>query len=60
MTYTMSPRATAYGLAFGRLSSALRGVRLALTSPRKPASGLEVLERETDRIRLQSRHWLMG
>ncbi len=45
-------------------SPLLAGVSAALRSLFKPRSfdmtGIEALEREHDRIRLTSRHWLMG
>lgn len=42
------------------VGATLRGLGNLFTSSGSPQSGLEALEREHARIRLSSRHWLVG
>jgi hypothetical protein len=43
---------------FQGLAEAIADATRLFTSRRRP-SGIDLLERETNRIRLESRHWLM-
>jgi hypothetical protein len=55
-----SPRTLAYDVVFDRVSTAYDTLRRRFLRRSTRPTGLELLERESARIRLESRHWLMG
>ena len=60
MAHNHTATATGHTSFWGNVETALRGFGQLFSTRGTVDSGLEALEREHARIRLTSRHWLMG
>lgn len=60
MTRLAATAAAAPASIWGGLATTVRTLGTLLTRPAAGQTGLDALEREHSRIRLSSRHWLMG